>query len=125
MCNTGKQSPKTVPEVLLAIKLNDIETNIMVETQLKEVGKPTVLGDMEVYKYGPFDRTWADLGLARSHLFGQKPEQIVRLKSEHFASVFLCSSFFIVRCQFSKKIDSHKIRQNFSDLWLLRIPRRG
>ena len=58
-------------EVLVAIKLGDLEANIMVETQLREarsfisltlrmvaspkVGKPTAVGNMELYKYGPFD----------------------------------------------------------------------
>ena len=62
-------------EVLVAIKLGDLEANIMVETQLREarsfisltlrmvaspkVGKPTAVGNMELYKYGPFDRDTA------------------------------------------------------------------
>eukprot|EP00435_Cladocopium_sp_Y103_P048643 s210_g14.t1 len=55
------------PTVLLAIKLNDLEKNIMVETQLREVGKPTPVGNMELYSYGPFDRY---LGVADGTLEG-------------------------------------------------------
>jgi len=55
------------PTVLVAIKLGDLEANIMVETQLREVGKPTAVGNMELYKYGPFDRY---LGIADGTLEG-------------------------------------------------------
>jgi len=55
------------PTVLLAIKLNDFEKNIMVENQLREVGKPTPVGNMELYSYGPFDRY---LGVADGTLEG-------------------------------------------------------
>ncbi|CAJ1395750.1 unnamed protein product [Effrenium voratum] len=78
------------PTVLLAVNKHDIESNILVEMQLKKVAPPTASGGMELYTYRERDRF---LGVADGRLpgfeyFGVRANELPRVvafdDSEHW-----------------------------------------
>ena len=51
-----QRETRGLSKVLAAVRLRDLESNAVVEEQLRRVAKPRRLGDLEVYHYGPQDR---------------------------------------------------------------------